>query len=796
MKKTILGSSIAAATLLSSIPAAYGALEEVIVTAQRKEETLQDAAIAIDAVSGDSMAKQGITDIYSLADSVPSLTIAEGGGGSSQLYLRGIGNRTTSSWSDPAIATSYDGVFMGRAQGVSSVTMYDLERVEVLKGPQGTLYGRNATGGAINIIPTKPVLGETFGSINGMFGNFDDWQLQGMINGPAGENSALRLAATIHQRDGYNNDGTQDADNWALRGQFLTMPTDNLSIRVGIDYSKLEGMSQDGHYDGFYAGSPFDTEGYSLVPSGLDIDEGMLSSASNAWRNTIPNPPSWTTLTDIQDDWYVDNAYLGINAEINLNTDLGTFTFIPGYREVNQDSQFGGPGFNSGWFGEEDTQFSAELRLAGETEGLLDYIFGLYYFDEENKGDNSFFQEDIGPLQDYTQDVNSWAAFTQLTWNLTDTTRLVTGLRYTDDEKDFDGTSSTFILSCTYQFPADTTPCLDLPAYPTVDTAEELVAFLESNSDWLDPGTTSYGPNPFNNGLATLIWVPGGQSGSYGSDEVTYRVSFEWDAADDSLVYLTYETGYRTGGFQIEGPTYDPETIKAITLGAKNRFLDGSLQLNVELFHWKYEDQQISYFTVNRNTGATLSLTDNVGQATNQGVDIDIMWQVADNTLLSGKVQYLDNSYDDLTFEAAFPFNNIHCPSEATGDFSTDGFPILAYDCSGSDSIYSPELTFKAGIEQTIPMENTNLILSLDTKYVDEQSSGFFNLPHEHIDSYTASNLDITLESADGDWSVSAYAHNLEDERQKISTQSSPMNLAISVYGAPLTYGMRFALNF
>ncbi len=201
-------------------------LEEIVVTAQRKAESLQDAAIAIEAVTGQGLQKSGITNAYELSKAVPALTINNGGGGASALYIRGVGNRTNSAYIDPAVAMSYDGVFMGRASSASGSSFYDLERVEVLKGPQGTLYGRNATGGAINILPAKPVLGETSGFATLEGGNFNNTQVQAGINIALGDNTALRFAGNIKDRDGYNDDGTSDDDTQSFRAQLLTEPSD------------------------------------------------------------------------------------------------------------------------------------------------------------------------------------------------------------------------------------------------------------------------------------------------------------------------------------------------------------------------------------------------------------------------------------------------------------------------------------------------------------------------------------------------------------------------------------------
>ena len=543
------------------------------------------------------MIKSGITNAYDLSKSIPALTITSAGGGGTEIYMRGVGNRTNSAYIDPAISISYDGVVMGRASSASSAVFFDLERVEVLKGPQGTLYGRNATGGAINILPVKPSLGETGGFINASIGNFNAKKIQGALNLATGDNSALRLSVNSVKRDGYNNDGTQDEDTQGIRIQYFTEVNDNLNIRVGADYSDIGGVGTGLSYEGFYDGAA----GYAFVPSGLDINEGPRSAAADAFRQTQLAAPGFGFLTPIQDEWYMDHQYSGINAEINYQIDTGTFTFVPAWRKVEQDSKFSGPGFNSGWFQETDEQSSLELRFASESDGALNYILGAYYFNEEIEGNNTFNQEYVLPLQEFTQETTSWAAFTQLTFDLTDDKRIVAGIRYTDDEKKMEGNIQNYITFCGGLPNAGfTTPpasfalgCQipgNLPIYPTFDTPEQTLSWL-IDGGWVDPSTT-LGTDPgqalfFANGAPGAIlktFAPVNES--YSENKVTWRAAFEWDIAEESLFYVSFETGYRAGGLQLtEGPTsYQPEFLDAFTIGSKNRFLDGRLQVNLEAF--------------------------------------------------------------------------------------------------------------------------------------------------------------------------------------------------------------------
>jgi len=766
-----LNISALALAMLCAQSAWSATLEEITVTAQFKEASLQDTGIAMDAVSSDSMTKSGVTSAAELADMIPALTITNGGGISSQLYMRGVGNTANTNYLDPAIILTYDGVPIARGSAAAIGGFYDLERVEVLKGPQGTLYGKNATGGVLSIIPAKPKIGEMSGHIGGYIGNYDATQFTGAVNLPLGDNSALRLATSITKRDGYNTDGTNDDDRKSFRAQFLTEISDDLSIRLAADTTDIGGIGSGGSPIGRYVDptGPAVYSDYQLLLDGVDPGVGMDTDEGNAYRVALG-------LTPVQDEWFTDARLSGFSAEINYNTDAGLLTIIPAWRKAVQESKFSGPGFNSGWWDTDTVQKTLEARFQGESESL-DYLFGAFYFDEESNGDNTFNQEVVLPLQDYTQNSDSWAAFTQLTWKLGESSRLITGARYTEDNKEMNGFIDNFIVG--------PNPL----RFPTLDTPEEAFQFIE------DSGYTHMGPPAPGN----IAYIHAENNSDYSSSKVTWRVSYEQDILTDSLFYASFETGYRTGGLEPTGGRYDPEFLDAYTIGMKNRLLDGSLQINAELFYWDYTDQQISYFTVGA-TGALENSTQNVGAATNQGVDVDVIWAAADNTLISGKLQYLDNSYDDLHFTTAFNRENINCPYTDTGTVvmggPTAGNAVLDFDCSGNQSVFSPDLTVQLGIEQTVPMNAVNLILSLNTSWVDDQVTGFQNLPHEVIEDHWTTNIDVTLESADQTWSVSAYARNLEDERRVQSTQSPLLGMAIASYGPDMTYGMRLNYKF
>lgn len=800
------GTAMAAEVDSSSV--AGPSLEEIVVTAQRREESIQKAAIAIDAVSGSSLVDRAITNSSDLDKIVPALSVNSGGGANTSISLRGVGTRTNNSFQETAVGISYDGVFMATPSAAAGASFFDLERVEVLKGPQGILYGRNATGGAINVIPARPVLGKTEGSVLLGGGNFGAWQAQGMFNLPVGDNSALRVAASLNKHDGYNKDGTNDADSQAVRLQYLFRPSEAFSLRIGADYTKLGGVGPGSSYVGKYT----KTNGvYVFTPSGLPDNEGLNTPAANAYRKTLLAPPAFGFLTALQDPLNLDYKYTGLNAELAWQTVLGTVTFLPAWRKVEGNSHFDMPGFNTGWYQDSGNQKSAELRLASPTGGAVDYIAGLYWLKAHNDSKGTFNQEYVLPIQAYQSDVDSWAPFGQLTFHATDRLRLVAGARYSSDKKALDGTIDNFITFCGGAPPNNKTPpasfgigCQvpgNLPVYPTFDSAPNTVAWLVTNGWIAQPASLAVNGQqfiPLLNGKGAIQYVNNPVDDSVTDSHVTWKASVQYDVAPQSLLYATYETGFRSGGLQLaQGYTrYKPEYLDAVSVGSKNRFLGDILQVNAEAFYWKYKDQQINYFTLSpQNT--LVSAMQNVGQSTNKGLDLDVLLAVSKLTQLSLRLNYLDATYDDLHFRTAFPRDNFGCPGTAVpGAPLVGGQVLMDFNCSGMPSIYSPKFTVNAGADRTVPLGPVDLLFTINTTWRDDQWGAVEYLAHERIPAYWQTDASVGVRGSSGKWTVTAWASNLEDKRHAQAVAQSPLGTANTSFSPPRTVGVRLQAKF
>lgn len=788
-------------------------LEEVVISARRQAESLQDAGIAIDAVTGDALKERGIINAAELAKAVPSLSLTNGGANITSIYMRGVGNNTVQSYQDPAVIPNYDGVSMGRGSGALGASFYDLERVEVLKGPQGILYGRNSTGGNINVIPAKPVIGETSGGVTIGVGNVSAREFDGYFNLGLSDNSAARFAAQRQKRDGIYNDGTGDRDITSLRGQYLIEASDDLSIRVGADYTEIGGFGPGGTVIGTEAGDPANliNTDWTFTPTGFSTNEGMGSAATDAIRVAQGNFP-------VLRDSGQNSEYMGVNVEVNWETDLGTVTFIPAYRKAEDASYFYGDAKNVGYVDEEIDQTSLELRLAGEA-GMFEYVVGAIWFDEEVEAANAYNNANGAqlPLVSYDAANESKALFGQLTANVSDSLRLIGGLRYTKDDKTLNGRTNVFVGAGLLTEA--------LPAFPDADPRDPGTVInhlldagvIASTATQFFPGGPLTGQNidldavnqgnqfiPLANGFGSLIYIPSAESEAIGFSDVTWRAAVEYDIADDNMIYASVEEGYRAGGVQSAGgflSSFDPEYVTAYTLGSKNRFMDDSLQLNIEAFFWEYEDQQVTYAPIDPVSGISRNGAINAGDADIQGFDVDLIARLAENTTLGAKVQYLDTEYTNASYFTAYNSNNYGCPGTDTGAVvaagGSAGNPIVEYDCSGRPLLFSPEWTFNFDVEQVFPLENgMELVANVNASYRDDQY-GIQTYAEEYslIPSYWLVDASLTLNNFDSNWSVTGYVRNLGDTRRNLFPQTSG-TYVVAHWNDPRTYGLTLSMEF
>jgi iron complex outermembrane receptor protein len=805
---------VALAQAASNTSDAIG-LEEIVVTAQRKEETAQKAAIAISVVSSEALAKAGVSSAAILNAVAPSLSVAQGGGATTSFFVRGVGNFTNNAYSDPAVAFNYDGIYIGRPTSTGSA-FFDLERIEVLKGPQGTLYGRNATGGAVNVLPAKPVIGQTVGSASLGYGNYNAFEGEAMVNLPLGDNTAVRLAGKVVDSKGYFSDGTNNTKSQALRGQILTKPTDTVSLRLAADWAHNGGFGPGATYDGvlnFAPGAPASATApanYVYVPANLDPRSGLLSPQGRALHANLVIGGAFIRPAPL-DTPFIDDTNWGVSGEANLETGIGDLTALVGHRKSTLDDLFNGaPAFRAGRTKEGSEQFSAEVRLAGKAIGPVEWLIGGFYYDEGIDGRSTYNQYLLSSIQTYDIGTKSYAGFGRLIFNATDRLRLVAGGRYTHDEKRIDGVANTLLDICAVQPPPPAGPgCFGGPSMPTGLSLAEIAAQIPASDlpfgfPQAPGGVGPAGPigdvRPYGRFGNVLFYSPTVVNKQLNNNRFTYRLAVEYDVGPSSLAYASFETGYRSGGFALAAgrETYAPEFIDAYTAGIKNRFMDNRIQLNIEVFLWKYRNQQVSHFGFDGN-GQTSFFTDNVGKSTIKGVDIDFQFKATSTTLLSGNVQYVDNTLDQFTYNV--PRGGTSLPPAVGCPYSDaleGGRTVYAVNCSGKPGLNAPRWSVNAGIRQDIPLGDYNLQLSLDGRYRSNRVIGFEYLAQHNTGSDFLADASASFGPQSEQWQLTAWVRNLTNRDMRVLAQYNGTvgGIIASTYAPPRTYGVRASVKF
>jgi iron complex outermembrane recepter protein len=744
-------------------------LEEVVVTAQRRAEDAQHAAIAISTVSGDALADANVTRPGALTQLVPSLQVADETGPYSGFYARGVGNFAANSFTDPALTFNVDGVTVVRS-GTSGF-FYDLERVEVLKGPQGTLYGRNATGGAINVITKAPVFNEFAADAALEYGNYSTSREDVVLNFPIGQASAMRVAAFHSQHNGYMSDGSDDEDGTGGRLSYSIKLTDALDIGLVADYFRQGGIA---------AGSTIigTTSAFVGAPTFRPSDRfGLFSPQVSAFLASQPDFLNGSTFVPFQNVSHEDNRFWGAAATVNWKTPIGTLTVIPAYRS----SQLDYTSFAVGVMLREvndDKQTSLEVRLTSDSNQRLRYVFGVFYLDDPNKVPRfDVNQQAVATFQSYSLNTVSHAAFSSLTFDVTPSARVTGGVRYTKDDKDFNGALAANTVVCTVQTPFGPS-CPNAGVLPYTQLSPVPPVFF----------------NP--NGTITLLsTLNNSQGASY--SKVTWRAGADWDLTDRNLLYASVETGFKSGGFFFSSDydVFRPESITAYTVGSKNRFLENRLQLNLELFYWKYRDQQINHLSLDSQNHVIFP-TENVGLATFKGVEIDLQARPLRNTLLSADVQFEDGVYDSFVY---------HTPNQNGGFGNGTGCPngaapgvTYTVDCSGMTPPFTPRWTIGAGLQQTIPLpDDSKLVGSARVHYQSGTLTALEFLPVEQQAGYSIWDFDLTYAARHDRLTVGAYVNNAFNKTALNFSFPTPFSgFASGILQRPRTYGIRAGVHF
>ena len=710
----------------------HAQIEEIVVTAQKREENLQDTPIAITAFTEESLEGRMINDISKLADFTPNVifdttTPISGLSNGAAVFIRGVGQLDFGLTTDPGVGTYIDGVYSSRAVG-GVLDVVDIERIEILRGSQGTLFGRNTIGGAINITTKRPA--ETFGGmLEATFGEFERTDFKGSVDIPVTEKFLTKFAFSSKNRNGFVDritvgDRLGDQDRQSARGSFLLQATDDIELYATVDYTSIDEQSAGSVMVGIteFPGAPpllapSSTWAYNQVF--VPANPGAVPYTAQEFLldgndRTLATGPTGTDLESV-------------GATLTFTWSLPWFEFksISSYRDTEgefyrdpdnssiQITETSNPNYNH-------EQFSQELQVTGALfNERLQYVLGAYYFEED--GTDDVFVPIYGALptpaglialplfiNNYVLvDNNSKAVFGQGTFDLTEQIAVTFGLRYTEDEKSF-----------------------GYRQYISPDPGGAIAVLA-----LLGPPVTVPGPAG-----AIVLW----DEVSDEFTELNFRAGIEYQFNDDTLLYFTYADGYKSGGFNFryvvpraDPLAFDPETLESYEVGVKWQGLGDRLRINAAGFVSEYGDVQIQLF----ETGGG-PLTQNAGVADIIGVEVEVTAVPHERLLLNAGFGYIDAEYDELNLPTTNVAQAISLETKLPN---------------------TPETTVNISAEYTHPLAWGSLVIRGDYRYTDDLYNDAQNSPFLYQDGYHTFNASLTFST--GNWDFSVFGTNLTDKR-------------------------------
>ncbi|TXS92957.1 TonB-dependent receptor [Parahaliea maris] len=788
---------LAAAILACQATVASAQLEEVIVTAQQRSESLQDVPISMVAMSGAQINEQAITKMEDFTMNMPAVTVAQNPVGNF-LFIRGVGTPGANQGIEQSVAIFHDGIFMGRHQ-LSRAPFMDLDRIEVLRGPQSILFGKNTIGGALSLHTARPT-DEFEGSIQGLYGSYGETEFNGVVSGPLTDSLRGRLAYRNYQLDGYldnviTGDDAPERDDETLRISLQWDVTDTVVVNAKWEHSEFE---QNGSITqlGRVAEVPYNgtaalitqlnraSVAYATGGDGIEAidDERAVVNDGGAILTALGViPPGVPGFPDKPEGSKNEMDVGHINVEMFLGEH--TLTLISGlaqydYRDIC-DCDFSALPFIEVDAIEDYEQFSQEVRLTSPAGETFEYITGLYYHDADLYyraldafGTAAFGAPNVTRDYDFDQSQKQWAVFGSITWNMTDRLRGTLGLRYSEEEKEVNRQlrkrfTAGWDFSSTVGAPAGT--------FAYGDSAEEYDRFTQELA-------------PVASAIDATVWNDSGLLGTYehefvnrkrDEDFVDWYLNFEFDAGEDTLIYATASTGVKGGGFDARflkesvGPRaglfeYDEEESLAMELGIKTTLLDGGMRLNAAVFRNEISDSQVSVFD-----GATGFVVVNAAEIVSQGLELDLQWAATDNLTISAAGSLLDSTYDKWDTAPCWASQLVDPGHPEYKPGCVNGFR----DAKGDNTGFSPEVAFNLNFDYGMPVgDSLEARAVLNINYSDEFATvGDLDPLIGYQDSFTMLDFRLSLGEYNGTWEVALIGKNLTDEEVSYNSNDQPL---------------------
>jgi iron complex outermembrane receptor protein len=710
-------------------------LQEVVVTAQRRSESVQKTALAVTAISGETLLETGTTNLEALSQVAPGLNVSEQVG-QARLTLRGIGLDDISTGAESSVAFNQDGVFYSRS-AAALASFYDVDRVEILRGPQGTLYGRNATGGSINIITNQPTA-SLHGGVGVTLGNYQTANGEGFISGPLSNTVSGRLSFQVQHHEGYGQDivtghDIDTKDSQAVRGQLLFKPGDRLKVLVAGDYYHENDRSNEYHYLG-PAGET--TAGAPITPTAL-----LLGGFAPSNRRDIATP----TDPSNYEEFY--GGRIDINYEISDST---TIRSLSAYRRAQYEVETSISPFSVELFPltvqEQSNQYTQEFQVNVDTERNK-FVSGLFYLHEAILGSeagalnllavggpNFFVQGFYGGGRMKT---DAAALYAQDTFSITEKLRFTLGGRFSWERKAVNDQSD-------FDFATPYTPGA-LPLTPHhIDSAD--------------------------------------------FSKFTPKVGVEYDVAPQTLAYVSYSQGFKSGTYNLgaAGPPVQPEKVDAYEAGLKTTTEDRRFRSNTAAFYYNYKDLQVG------KVQGQLVVLENAAAARIYGIEEELTARPANNLTLSLNASWLHARFTQyITADQARPGGDGTTIDPSTGQ--------PAFNLKGSELAQSPNYTVDLAAEYALHWRDNTVTLRGESNWSDRVFFTAFDRNAVSQPAYSLQNAFITFERSGAAWHVTAYVKNMANK-----TLDASANVATTIVGSPLigfllpprTFGATIAYQF
>jgi iron complex outermembrane receptor protein len=729
--------------------------DEIIVTATKREQPLQEVPIPVAAVTGEELTEHRINSMEDLQFLVPNITFGNDFN-FAKLYVRGLGFNSSFHGVDPSVALHVDGAVVARASA-QFASLFDLERVEVLRGPQGTLYGRNNTGGTVNLVTRKPSA-QRGGHVRFSVGGDDlNLVLEGAVDAPLSEKVLSRFALRAQNRDGYGVNETSgndvdDAKQYSGRGQILFLPSEHFDFAFIAEYYEEDDHAFAVHFlEPSFAGNP---PGFTAL--------GLGGTASEP-RNTRSRPGFEPM--NFKNTWYLTgraNWTLSEDASVRSITNFRKLKTILGQDFTMSDTFFHNPlpllpGQTSAIHDLEERQwqFSEELQVIYD-KGRMHSIFGVYYLQEEVDGDNTIGHDPFNiddrsnrVLLDGWLDVEAYAAFANFTFDLSDRFSLRVAGRFSHEERD---------LTNEFRVAPPFSP-INLPNAAPPSPNSEAMPFDVIAESW---------------------------------DDFSPEVGFDWRAKDDVLVYFTYAQGFKSGNAEIgnNNPTFvEPEEIENFELGMKSNLSGNKVQLNLAGFFYTLKNGQFNKTFPIPAPPFFITTLENAAEQEGRGIEMDLRWRASDRFQVNLSATYLDAEYTEF-----FSLD----PIDPAVPFTPDPTTLPEEDISGNVPRNSPKWQYNLGAAYDHPLASgATLTFAANVAYKDRQFYTEFNDPRLAADAYTIADATLRYTPVRGSWAVDAWIKNIGDEL--VVAGAFPISTSRTISGTylpPRRYGVTLSYNF